>query len=161
MGLWKLRLRTTSREVYQSIDDLPIYHWFKINETNDYSLLVVKGRFTNEELLQHWENIIDEFIFLFGLSDVFKKMFRLKKELVLLNNDLAVNPNKQWLINKVKRLKKELEHINPTEKEQQNYSETIIAVENKLNRTIDEKQMSVRKFYTYLKQLENAKTTER
>ena len=149
-------MRITSRRAYVSIDDLPIYNWFKVFETGNPKYIVIRGKFTKEELAHQWEQIFGEYVSTFGFSREFIVYFNKRKKLQLLKNKYALT-KKAALKNLIKFREKELLALNPTENDRSDYMTVVMAVEDAINRTIDEKEISVRKFYTYLKKLKNGR----
>lgn len=123
-------------------------------ETGKLKYLVRNGRFSQEELSHLWETLTEQYVSLFGFTQGFKDLFDKQKKLILLKNKYALT-KKASLKELIKFRQKELESINPTEKDKENYLSVVMAVEKSLGRSIDEKTVSVRKFYTYLNDLKN------
>ena len=69
-------------ELFTSIDEMPVYNWFKIHQTNDLTLLVKSGKSEtkkhSELLIATWDSLLSEFIDTFGVSETFKKIIRLR-----------------------------------------------------------------------------------
>lgn len=150
-----MRLRITLRKAYQTIDDLPIYNWLKIAETNNFKWLVIRGKYTKEELEWIYELLMEEFIKTFGVSKQFKKLFNQKKKIAQLEAKYAIT-RKEHLKFKLKIEKEKLKDLDPVKVEKENFFNVIKEVEKHTKRTLDEKSISVRKFYTYLNDLKNA-----
>jgi len=66
-------------EVYSSIDELPVKVWFDVLTDGDLSLIIKKGKIKKKELILAWENLYNEYINRFGLSEGFKKNFEINK----------------------------------------------------------------------------------
>lgn len=66
---------------YDSIHNLPQYYWNKVNETQDYKYLIIKGaKMSNKiNLKKVWDSIYEEYITEFGFSDNFLGYMKLKK----------------------------------------------------------------------------------
>ena len=62
---------------YNSIENLPVFNWFKINETQDLSYLIINKekarKFNNKETLNIWLKIYSEYLDNFGFNENFKK----------------------------------------------------------------------------------------
>lgn len=60
---------------YETIDELPIKAWFDIHDTGDYRLLLKEPKEINSEefhqLFEKWENLYNQYIARFGLSEEF------------------------------------------------------------------------------------------
>ena len=141
---------------------MPIYNWFKIFETNNLNYLVKKGDFSKDVLEKTWEIIFDEYIKTFGLNDSFKSYFDQTKKILDLKVKIALSESenaKKKLLFKLKAIIHKYESLNPTQKDSENYMTTVVAIERMLNRSINEHEMTVNKFYTYLKQIENEQVT--
>ena len=69
--------------IYNDIEELPIRLWFKINKTNDYTLLIRTGRATDEECEQSWLQIMNQYIEQVGINDNYKQLIEAKKNLAL------------------------------------------------------------------------------
>jgi len=163
--LWSSRYKGSTKWVYQSIDDLPIKNWFKIFETNEYSYLVYgKKKYTESELAAIWAGIMDEYMLLFGMSKEMINYIMHTKRLIGLEIDsaLADDDKKKSIDYKIKFEKAKFKELNPVKEEQDNYMEIVAAVETaRGGHQIDENTTTVRKFYTYLKQLESGEAVKR
>lgn len=151
--LWKRYID----KVYRSIDDLPIYNWFKIQETNDMRYLLKVT--TNEadkftfELAEIWEKIYSEFIDTFGINDTFRQMLMLRKEICVLRMKVAMKDENAYLVTfaeiKEKELKQMIEKLNEKE-----MSSAKVYVEKYLGFKIDQRVTTVREYYEYIKAIE-------
>lgn len=70
---------------YKHIDELPIGIWFNIHETGDFrKLLIGKAKFNTkvlDKLSDTWDELYDQFIVKFGLSDEFMANLRIRLRL--------------------------------------------------------------------------------
>jgi len=142
---WKRATSKKAREVF-SIDTLPIYNWFKFNDTQDYAYL---GKGADEST---YHALMSEFIEVFNFTSNQKKIFELQKELILLRIELALTGNRR-IKNRIKIVNDELSLLSiPETSEKQDFYQSIHFVESVLKTNIDEKSMSVRKFFVKYKQ---------
>jgi len=79
---------------YTTIDDLPIKIWFEIHKTGNYTTLMKRDiPFTDKiafQLSEIWNNIYNEYITLFGLSDEFMADLRAEIKLANLQADYII-----------------------------------------------------------------------
>lgn len=81
-----------SRNCYQSIDELCIFYWNRIQETGNLSYLIRSesvhiekrkvGKLREAGLKKLWRKLLDEYILRFGFSDNFLEICRLQKEIL-------------------------------------------------------------------------------
>jgi len=144
-------------KIYNSIDNLNLYCYGKILETNDLRYLLVLDDYFElpeikekeyNELFKIWENINDEIVELTGISEDYKEQFRLRKSIALLKVDMIVNENKslQTLIEI-----KEMELLNLQPKNKTSIDESIISIESILKIQINDKKTSTKKYFSYIK----------
>lgn len=145
-------------KTYTSIDDLPIYNWFKISETNDLNWLLLDkedAKYTDDELLTpFWENIRAQFFDTFGIPEKMRKVMELRLDNRLLsmemtqNGDMSLETFVDINKHKITQLLKD---------EEKQTSEMVTAyIEKFLRFPLNEKVVSVKKYYTYVKMLENS-----
>jgi len=127
--------------------------WFKINKTNDYTLLIRTGRATDEECEQSWLQIMNQYIEQVGINDNYKQLIEAKKNLALALVEYHITGDAHNL-NFVKIHEEEikvLEQDNQSEAERDEY-DLIVTVERTLKVQIDEHTCSTKKFFSYLNQ---------
>lgn len=138
---------------YDSIDDLPINNWIKINETNDLKWLLInnKKEINKKEiniLRNIWDKIFEQFIDYFGIPDKMLKVLELKREIFSLNCDLISYSDRsiQTFIDIAQYQLNELQKENS----KINFNEIKVYVEKYMGFQINEKKMSVKDYYTYI-----------
>jgi len=172
----KLKKLWVSTRCYDSIENLPIEYWFKINregnlkqliKTNPYItiiyiLLAAPIIYFNYWLLliwiipivlkpnlnKVWMNIYDEFINRIGLSKEYEEYLNHTKTIAKMECDWVVNPSP------IKKMQIKLEILKRNEKNTQKTIEynTIIAQVSKAQGfRIDPKIVTTLEFYSYLK----------
>jgi hypothetical protein len=143
-------------EVYNSIEELPIYNFQKVIETGSYLYMVKNGTFKNKyikDVVGAWENCYNEYIQHFGLNSLYKSILAQEEKIAKL---------------KLQRWLKDLKHLNAVIKaEETRLSEMLkpnkgkksfeedIAIIQKYNGVpLDAKTTSVKMFFTYVKLME-------
>jgi len=128
---------------------MPIYNWFKLHETGETKYLHKQLKEHNRAYL--WQQLSSEMIDVFGFSDEYADEINLRRKIALLEIKAAMSENKM-LINVVNIHKAELKEMTSnTVKENIDYFQQIAQMEDIKGRNIDEHKLSVRKYYTYLK----------
>lgn len=147
-------LKSEQGSCYLSIDSLPVYNWFKVFETQDLKHLIISGSASDEYLQNLWEKLFNEYISVFGLDNSFKNYFKHTKKMLELEVKYALT-KKGSILFKLENEKLKYASLNPVKENSDNFMSIIASVENSINRSINEREISVLKFYTYIKQLEN------
>lgn len=140
---------------YETIDDLSLYRYRKIIDTGDASYL---KRFrwlyaTPAKLQKIWANISHDVMDLNGVTDTYQKWNILNGDLERLHLDYMItrDPLLITLINiKLEEINKFYERIN---KGKVSLEDQIAAVEYQYRLQIDEHKTTVKRFYTYIKQI--------
>ena len=150
--------------IYTSIEDLPIRNWFKIQSTNDLQWLRVDTRvaLSKKELKALpliWELIFDEFIDTFGISDEFRQILELQREIMMLKNeDLQKGTQSNVTLWQIKQLHLDSKTISQAEDKT---NKVKMHMERFLGRWIDEKVLPVKDYYTYLYSLKEMQVNGR
>ena len=136
---------------YENIDEIPIYNWFKISETNDLSFMVKdkKGKFDKSTALKKYEQLYDQYINEFGFGESFEKNLLLRSNIVSLKIEKAVTGN-NFLNNFIRQAEIDLKD-SMTMANRVSITETKVHVEKYVGFRLNEREVSVRDFYTYLK----------
>lgn len=152
---------------YTAIDEMPIYNWRKINETNDLRWLFPegKGMITPKKktlLSEAWEKIFDSFIDTFGISKDFRRVLELRREIIVLKSKSLIYGDKS-LNTMIKILNIELERLlKNTEAGVKTFSEVKGYIEKFMGFQLNERTTTVLDYYTYLNLLqENASNANR
>ncbi len=138
------------RRYYNHIDELPVYNWWRIHQTNDYSFLLLKpGSYGSQYLMSVlWKKLYDQYFEKFGLGENFIATLEKKKEIALLKCERWITSDKS-LETFIKVAEVELEEMQSLNAG--DFLETKAYIEKVLNFQINMKQTSVSEFYTYLK----------
>lgn len=141
---------------YSSIDDLPMYNWQKIHETNEFKWLFVNNNEieNSQELECLWSKIYDEYLIEFGLSDEFKQIIELKKKIADLQADYILKEDKV-LINFINVEKNALRQLYETSKQGSTFRESLVHLEKMQGIKIKTKEITVADYYNYLRSIKN------
>ena len=147
-----VRIFGSKIDLYQSIEDLPIYCWFKINETNNLEWLLKKKvkvtDYHKQVMVATWDKIIDEFVDTFGIPDKMKEILELKRDIFVLECEMFLS--KDPLIKNFIKIKQfELRKLMETEKKKSTVSAKVY-VEKFLGFRLNEKECTVKEFYEYI-----------
>ena len=144
---------------YTHIEDLPLRNWRKITEKGDLTYTRIEGKEgTKKEDFKHAEILQDSFLEEFGFSAEQLRVFELQADIALLECDLVITDN-NFLKNKIKRLKRELEELQS--RNGSDFDEVIHYIEVWRGIEVNEYTMTTRKFFkllnTYKKEVEKNK----
>lgn len=142
-------------EIYQSIDELPVFNWFKIHEKNDLAyLLVKKHKITgkmNEQLEEAWGNIYTEYLDTFGINNSFRQILLLKKEIACYELEMFIKGDKS-IITFIKIAKWQLKKL-LNEKPSSTIDEFKVQIERYMGFRLNTKEVTVKEYYTYINAL--------
>jgi len=150
--------------VYDSIDNMPVWNFEKINHTSDFSYLfknrkmfksVSKNRLIRNKLETIWAKLYDEFISEIGLSEEFKNYIEAQKQIVNHYYKAIVEGQRHELnFAKIKEIELE-EKLNTLSNMQ--IDEMCIRVSKHIGYEINPHKISVKTFYKHLKVLSDGK----
>lgn len=142
--------------IYNSIEELPVFNWWKVNETNDVSFLLIKRKrisdLEKDTLVKVFRKLLDEYMTRFGLTESFLTILDKKKEVALMIVDRWVKNDKSLQIF-IDIAKIELSWLLDEFSGQQDFYEFKSRVETMLGFAIDIKKTTVIEFYSYVKML--------
>lgn len=150
-------MSTVLFHTYKSIDDMPIYNWFKIHDTGDLKhLLINKDRLSEEGKIiiqRRWKKVYDQYLKRFGFGDSFTWLIEKQRQIALLMIEKAETGN-LVLETFIDLAEAEIEKKNiETKKTSSDFFEIKNFVEKEVGFRIDVKQCSVSEFYSYVKTL--------
>lgn len=142
--------------IYRDIDELPLYNYSKIIDTNELGYLIVDSSPYNLkkldkkelfELSEVWKNINCQIIDYIGISDDMRQVLRIEKDISLLRLQMIETGDRS--IDTIINLKElELNQIRP--KEKKSIEESIVLLEIFLKMPINSKNTSVKRYYGYI-----------
>lgn len=136
-----------SGQTYNSIDELPIWNWWRIHETGDLCYLYTSTSGNPEKVIDLWNALYNDYLKRYGLNESFLNYLDKKKRIALMKVDCIVNnkPHLQTFIEiEEKELKDDYKH------EQSDNNKVVVLLEKHLGFSLDVKTLPVAKYYTYL-----------
>lgn len=149
--------------LYDSIENLPIWNWNKIQEKGDYTYLRINrinGQITKKEfaiLQKTWEVIFSEYIEKFHWSDNFLMIHEKKKEISYLQHQMIITGDRS-ICTFVEIAKQELELLKQGNDGGFDFWDLKTQMEIQMKMQIDTKKIMVIEFFSYLKSLNSQKT---
>ena len=146
--------------MYNSIDEMPIYNWFKCVELKDYSYCAKDRLKADLEACQiKFSELYSEYIDTFGISQQLNDILSLQNEILVLKIDMVLSEDKA--IKTFIELK-ELELADKLNVKQSKHSDSIILIEKYRRFEVDEHKLSVLKYYNYLQAIkeDNGRATD-
>lgn len=143
-------------EYFNSIDDMPIYNFLKIQETNDLGwVMKEKGDYTKRQqpLLEHALQLItDQYIDTYGISDQYRRILRLQGDLRVLEMEYIITGEKINLT--FIELKKAELKVAVDQSQSKETVSVKVHAEKYMGRAINMRETSVRDFYDILRELQ-------
>lgn len=138
---------------YTTLEDLPIYNWFKVSETNDYKwLLKSYDKDHKEDLRPLFDQMNQEFLDIFGPSSEREKLMSLYKRLIKHKADYILG--KKHVINYIKVIEFQLMQLGQDNTKKQSVFEICAIISKEQGYNVDPKQTNVITFYSILKNIE-------
>jgi hypothetical protein len=137
-------------DYFNSIDELPIWNWWKIAETGNLIYLHRENDYTKEDysLVSLWNELQNEYLDVFGITEEFRQMLHLKKKWINAKADYLVT-GERFKLTELDIIESDMENVMES-KVVVNKDDTIITLERKLGRELDPKKISVKKYYNYI-----------
>jgi hypothetical protein len=137
-------------KLYESIEDFPVYNWFKCIETKDYSCCLMNVKQYKPTLLvkceEQFNKLYLEFIDTFGISKDLREIIELQKQILALKIELKLGKRTAQTFLTIKEL--ELDEKMETEKPKTNLHK--VAIEKYLGFRLNLKEVTVKEYYNYL-----------
>ena len=139
---------------YEDIDSCPVGVFQKVINTGELKHLCIEGKPDHEKIYEHWVNIFDEYIAVFGMPSNY--LSYLKKMVIAINLfSQAYNENRKDLITMAHvREREALIDLGDNEKGD-NFHVIVANVSKFMGYQVDPMKTSVRQFYGYLQLLSN------
>lgn len=150
--LYKKFEKQYSRRYYQSVEDLPVWNWWKIHETKDLKYLLKQDKKVTVHANGIFDKIYSEFISIFGVGENYKRYLEKLIEIDIAETDKILN-NDPSLDTFIDIMKIELDEIKSST-EGGSYMDTAITVEKNMGFKLNTKEISVFEYYSYIKSLE-------
>jgi hypothetical protein len=145
---------------YKSIDEMPVYNWFKCIEKKEYKYCMVDCKKFKEsqtdDCMIAFESLYCEYLDKFGVNDDLQSFILKQNEILSLKIDrvLTEDPFLETIIEL-----KETEMETLTNKSDSNNNTAKVAIEKYLGFRINEREITVKEYYEYLKEINNGRAT--
>jgi len=162
MKFWK-RLTKQSKELnyYDSIDKLPIKIWFDVHSSGDYSLLLIDPKdLEDEELINLedvWQNIYNQYIKMFGLSEDYIDYLDSKKELALMKCEMILDKSKKYLKTMIKIEEEKLKGEKKKKKDSAILNKTIAKISKYYGFHLKSSELTVSEYYSYIENIKDGR----
>lgn len=142
-------------EYYKSLDEMPVYNWFKIQQTNDLKYMLVKTRKVStkeiEELEKGLKKLSSEYIDTFGISDEYRQILELSRDIEVLKIDFILTQDRS-LLTMIEIKKDQLKAISQN-KNKSDVHKLKMHADKYMGFSINTKETSVKEFYTIIESL--------
>jgi hypothetical protein len=142
-----------SNRYYKSIEDLPVYNWWKLHEENDFKyLLRDSNKKVNRYAINIFKSIKDEFVNEFGIDRRYEQYLDKVWKLEMYNIKMALTGDKSDKIF-ADNLEFEIEDL-LNEQETKVHNHGVMHIEKYMGFRLDIKTTTVNEFYGYVKEIE-------
>ncbi len=146
--------------VYRSIDDLPIKRWFSVQKTGDVSFILTEQREIEPaeevELWSIWENIFNEYMERFGLSEEYKEDLQNKIDLANLKADFIISGDRYFKT--MIRVQEEIIRANQDDSGKEFELEILLAKMSKFyGFKLTSRELTVAEYYSYLENIKDGR----
>lgn len=159
MPFWK-KSTTELKQLncFRSIDELPIKVWFDIHGSGDYRLLlkviITIDESDFERLFDFWQELYNEYMDRFGLSEEFKDNLNKQIEIANLKAQLVITGKRH--LRTIIKIKEEELNSGKTDVEKPVELETLLARMSKYyGFKLESKELTVTQYYSYLNTVKN------
>ena len=138
------------KDYFNSIEDLPIWNWWRIAETGNQIYLHKEADYSKEDytLVSLWNRLQDEYLNEFGITQEFQDVLKLKKKRINAKTNFLITEDR-FILNEIEEIEIDIKET-MSSKITVNKDETVIMLETKLNRELNPKKISVKKYYNYI-----------
>lgn len=153
-------------KVYENISELPIYCWWKIHESYDYSHLLHGQRginkYENLILSKRWEKVYDTYLARFGFAEEVMKIHKQRVKVAKLKVKRMETKDRK-LNTPIKIAEHELSELLRirNEQEKSDFAGVKAIIEEQRGIYIDDKKVTTLEFFTYVEILKKRKPNGR
>ena len=153
--LFKKQEKPLQDKYYTSIEDLPVYNWWKLHEKNDFKqVLRTQKDKIDDRVIQVTKDLQNEFISTFGIDANYAQYLRKQIQIELMKIQV-IKTGDRTLETMIDILEIELEDLTRKE-EDKGLNTATIAVEKWMGFKLDSKKISTFEYYSYIKAIERA-----
>lgn len=167
MNFWKSYLQqldfiyVKKYNLHTTIDELPIWNFYKIQETSDLRYLydvddITKiKRLDAQKVVDVWKGILDEYFEQLDVTDEMHSLLLKKKEVAVLRSKYQ-REKKNIYKSLLAKAEKELREMMTVKDGGGGLDDQVFAVEKFMGFQINPKEVSTRKFFTYIRNINKA-----
>jgi hypothetical protein len=138
-----------SKDYFNSIEELPIWNWWKVSETGNLSYLRRDENYNkNCYPFEEWVFIQNEYLEMFGRTSQHQSFIRLKKKWIDKKADYLISGDR-FNLTELDIIESDLSEVTNTNGNTRK-EDTVIFLEQKLGREINTRKISVKKYYDYI-----------
>lgn len=140
------------KDYFNSIENLPIWNWWKIAETGNLIYLQKREDYNKQDYsfkaFELWNKIQNEYLEEFGITDEFREVLALKKRWIQKKADFILT-GERFKLTEIDIIEAQIEETKNT-KIEVDKDDTLIVLEQKLGRELDPKKITVKKYFKYI-----------
>ena len=149
LSVIRKRFTTPLPDHYSTIEELPIYNWWKVHETGNFEYLLYTRKTSSKKevkkLARVWKSLYEQYIQRFGYTEQFIETMSKKREIALLKVDYITSGDKSLKVF-IQIAEKELEEMTG---EETDFYQGKSMLEKSLGFYIDIHRMSVAEYYSH------------
>ncbi len=153
--LFKKQEKPLEDKYFTSIEDLPVWNWWKLHEKNEFKQVLKRSKDKiDDRVIEVVKDLQNEFITTFGIDENYASYLRKQIQIELLKIKILKTGDRIYE-NDVDILEIELEELTNKEHDKGINSATI-SVEKWMGFKLDVKKISTFDYYSYIKAIEKA-----
>ena len=153
--LFKKREKSLQDKHFISIEELPVWNWWKLHENNDITQVLRDSKDkVNDSVVEVIQKLQNEFITTFGIDENYAGYLRKQIQIELLKIRILKTKDRS-LETMIDILEIELQDLTIKEQDK-GMSGATIAVEKWMGFKLDIKKISTFEYYSYIKAIERA-----
>ena len=140
------------KDYFDSIEDLPIWNWWKIADSGNLIYMQKLDYYDKEDYsikaFELWNKVQNEYLEEFGITDEFRQVLSLKKKWIKAKTDYLLT-GERFKLTEIDIIDAQIKDTTAN-KIDVDKEDTLIVLEQKLNRELDPKKVSVKKYFKYI-----------
>ena len=140
------------KDYFDSIEDLPIWNWWKIADSGNLIYMQKLDYYDKEDYsikaFELWNKVQNEYLKEFGITDEFRQVLALKKKWIKAKTDYLLT-GERFKLTEIDIIDAQIKDTTAN-KIDVDKEDTLIVLEQKLNRELDPKKVSVKKYFKYI-----------
>ena len=154
------------KSVFDSIEDLPLWNWIKIHETQNLTYIYQLDSYRNlpkilpqKELInleEIWLELNQQIFDGFGMSENYERYLNLVRREIETRSDMIINEDR-FLQNEINIIQADISLLFNS-KEKQTFDSVVVDLEKYMGFRLDPKKISVKNYYNYIQKV-NTKAT--